>query len=106
MVNGKAPDILILSRTKEFDKSIPLFDVKGRKVYIEDNFSQIDNYKNIMIEGTSSMFALTRDIVDYYLLYLAPTFGGSNAFAIKDEKFDILNIEKEDKDIIMWMKRI
>jgi len=106
LVNGKAPDILILSRTKEFDKSIPLFSVEDRTVYIEDNLSRVKKYKNIMIEGTSKMYELTHDIVDYYLLYLAPSFGGSNTFDIKDEKFDILNIEKEDKDIIMWMKRI
>ncbi len=106
LVNGKAPDVLILSRSKEFDKSIPLFSVEGRDVYIEDNFSILNNYKNIMIEGTSKMYELTREIVDYYLLYLAPLFGGSKSFDIKDEKFDILNIEKEDKDIIMWMKRI
>jgi len=106
LVNGRAPDILIFSRNKAFDRSIPLFNVQGRDVYIEDNLSKIAKYKNIMIEGTSKMYALTRDIVDYYLLYLAPTFGGSNAFDIKDEKFAVLNIEKEDKDIIMWMKRI
>ncbi|MFK5937864.1 MAG: bifunctional diaminohydroxyphosphoribosylaminopyrimidine deaminase/5-amino-6-(5-phosphoribosylamino)uracil reductase RibD [Sulfurimonas sp.] len=106
LVNGKVPDILILSRTKEFDKSIALFNVEGRVVYIEDNFSKLKNYKNIMIEGSAKMYELTRDIVDYYLLYLAPTFGGSSVFDVKDEKFDILNVEKEDKDIIMWMKRI
>ena len=106
MVNGKAPDILIFSRTNNFDKTIPLFHVGGRKVYIENNFSKLEMYKNIMIEGTATMYALTRNIVDIYLLYIAPTFGGKNAFLAEEDKFDILNVEKEDKDIIMWMKRI
>jgi len=106
LVDGKAPDILILSQKKEFDKTIPLFSVEGREVFIEDNLSKIDNYKNIMIEGSSKMFALTRDIVDYYLCYQAPTFGGQNGFDNLDDKFEILNMRQVGQDIIMWMKRI
>ena len=105
LVDGKAPDILIISREKEFDKSIPLFEVKDRKVFIEDNFSKINNYKNIMIEGSSSMFELSKNIVDYYLCYLAPTMDGNSGFEKVKEKFEILNISQEDQDIIVWMKR-
>ena len=104
LVAGKAPDILIFSRQKEFDTSIPLFNVPHRKVYIADNFSQLAQYKNIMIEGSAKMYDLTAEIVDYYLVYIAPSFGGSNAFAAKKRNFEILNVAKEDKDIIMWMK--
>ncbi len=106
MVDGKAPDILILSREQEFDKTIPLFNVVNREVFIADNFNILKSYNNIMIEGSSKMFELTRDIVDYYLCYLAPTFGGVDGFKNIDEKFEILNIQKETQDIIMWMKRI
>jgi len=106
LVDGKAPDILILSRQKEFDKTIPLFDVEGRKVFIEDNLSKVDEYKNIMIEGSAKMYTLTRDITDYYLCYIAPTFGGENGFENLEDKFEVLNLEKEDTDIIMWLKRI
>ncbi|EDZ61561.1 riboflavin biosynthesis protein RibD [Sulfurimonas gotlandica GD1] len=105
LVHGKAPDVLIISRKKEFDKSIALFGVEGREVFIEDNFSLLNNYKNIMIEGSSNMFELTKDIVDYYLCYLAPTIGGKSGFEKVEEKFEILNIDQEDQDIIMWMKR-
>ena len=105
LVNGKAPDILIISRLQEFDRTIDLFNVKGRKVFIADNFSLLKNYKNIMIEGSSKMFELTRDIVDYYLCYIAPKFGGTNGFSDLDEKFNILNIQKEKQDIIMWMNK-
>jgi len=105
LVNGKAPDVLILSRQKDFDKNIPLFDVANREVFIADNFEILKNYQNIMIEGTATMFTLTREIVDYYLSYIAPSFGGKNGFENITEKFEILNQRKEDEDIIMWMKR-
>jgi len=106
LVDGKAPDILILSRENNLDKTIPLFLVKNRKVTISDKFDILNNYKNIMIEGSSKMYELTRDIVDYYLCFLAPSFGGKNGFDDLEDEFEILNVDKESKDIIMWMKRI
>ena len=106
LVDGKAPDILIVSRSNDFDKTIPLFNVKGRQVYIENNFKRLKDYKNIMIEGTATMYSLTKDIVDYYLCYIAPTFGGTIAFKNVEDRFEILNSSKENQDIIMWMKRI
>jgi len=105
LVNGKAPDILILSRQQEFDRTIPLFGVKNRKVYIKNDFSVLENYKNIMIEGSTKMYELSREIVDYYLCYLAPSLGGKEGFVNIEDKFDILNASKEEEDIIMWMKR-
>lgn len=105
LVNGKAPDILIISREKEFDKTIPLFSVEGREVFIEDDFSLLDSYKNIMIEGGANMYQLSKEYVDLYLCYIAPKFGGSAGFKNIEDNFEILNIEKEMQDIIMWMKR-
>ncbi len=104
LVQGKAPDVLIFSRQKEFDKTIPLFRVPKRKVFIADDFSKLQEYKNIMIEGGAKMYALTSEIVDYYLVYIAPSFGGKSAFEAEKRNFEILNVAKEDKDIIMWMK--
>ena len=95
LVNGKAPDILIYSRTKEFDTTIPLFGVPDREVFIEDNLSKIEAYKNIMIEGGKTLFELTRDRVDYYLAYVAP----------RAENFEVLNTLSESDDIILWMKK-
>ncbi len=92
LVDGDAPDILIYSRQKEFDKTIPLFNVKNRKVIISDDLSIINNYKNIMIEGTQKMMNLTKKITNYYLCYLHLA-----------DKFEILNLKKED--IISWMKK-
>jgi len=106
LVNGKAPDILILSRENEFDTTIPLFQVEGRKVFISDNLEKLKEYKNIMIEGSAKMYELTRDYVDYYLCYMAPSLGGDIGFSNIEDKFEILNLQKESEDIIMWMKRI
>ncbi|WP_457747295.1 bifunctional diaminohydroxyphosphoribosylaminopyrimidine deaminase/5-amino-6-(5-phosphoribosylamino)uracil reductase RibD [Sulfurimonas sp.] len=105
LVNGVAPDILIYSRSKEFDREIPLFNVKGRNVYIEDNLQKVKEYKNIMIEGGNDMYKLTRNSVDYYLCYIAPKFGGKQIIEFDTDKFEFLNVDKESEDIITWMKR-
>jgi diaminohydroxyphosphoribosylaminopyrimidine deaminase/5-amino-6-(5-phosphoribosylamino)uracil reductase len=105
LVGGKAPDILILSREKEFDRTIPLFEVPKRKVFIKRELSLIQEYKNIMIEGGPSMFELIKEQVSHYLCYIAPSFGGSRVFGKEDESFEILNLQKEREDIIIWMKR-
>ena len=36
LCDGKAPDVLIYSKTKDFDKDMPLFNVPNRKVFIEN----------------------------------------------------------------------
>jgi len=104
-VDGKAPDILIYSRKKDFDKTIALFNIPNRKVIISDTLDELDNYKNIMIEGTSNMYNLTKEKVDYYLCYISPKFGGDQKFEHSVDEFEILNIQKEHQDIITWMKR-
>ena len=105
LVDGKAPDVLILSRSKEFDRSIALFQVANRKVYIEDNLEVVKKYKNIMIEGSAKMYNLVHDIVDYELCYIAPSLGGSEVMRFDSEQFEFLNVRKESEDIILWMKR-
>lgn len=104
LVDGKAPDILILSKNLEFDKTIPLFSVENREVIISDNFDKLKNYKNIMIEGGDVMFGLSKEIVDYNLTFISSQFGGKNSF-IGSEKFEILNLLQDAQDIIMWIKR-
>jgi len=72
MVDGKAPDILIYSKSKEFDKNIPLFNIPNRQVFVEDNFEKIDDYKFVMIEGGKGMLKACKDWVQYYLIYTSP----------------------------------
>lgn len=105
LVGGRAPDVLILSKTKEFDETIPLFGIKNRKVIIMDNFSIFDNYKNIMIEGGENMFDYSKEFVTHYLSFIAPCLGGQKSFVAQVSKFDILNILQDEQDIIMWMKQ-
>lgn len=72
MCNGKAPDILIYSRSKTFDRSIPLFNVPNRKIWIEDSLDRIKDYRHVMIEGGQGMLDAVKSWVTWYLLFQSP----------------------------------
>lgn len=104
LVGGKAPDILIISHEKVFDRDIPLFDVPGREVFISDSLEQINAYKNIMIEGGPGMFALTKEIADRHLCFLAAKSGGTIPFTKERTDFTILHSLRSGEDMMMWLK--
>lgn len=104
MVNGKAPDVLIYSREKEFDETIPLFEVEGREVTISDSLELLKEYKNILIEGGPNMFEATKDVVDYYLCFVALKSGGKMPFIRQEVEFELLHQYHNGYDNVMWLK--
>jgi diaminohydroxyphosphoribosylaminopyrimidine deaminase / 5-amino-6-(5-phosphoribosylamino)uracil reductase len=106
LVDGNVCDVLIYSRQTEFDKTIPLFDVEGRNVYIESSLDRIQNYKNILIEGGPAMFEATKNIVDSYLCFVAPKSGGTIRFTNTKDDFRILHSQTSGGDVMMWMELI
>ncbi len=105
LVNGKAPDILIYSKTKEFDKTIPLFNISKRNVYVESDFKRLKEYKNIMIEGGPAMFSATKDLVNLYLNFTAPSSGGTIPFTNEKFEFEYLHVEQNSNDLMMWLRK-
>jgi len=103
LVNGKAPDILIFSREKEFDKTIPLFNVEGRKVYISDNLDLLKEYKNILVEGGSGLFESLSSHVDRYLSFVSASSGGDVTFSNEKHSFEYLYVSKSE-DMKVWIK--
>jgi len=104
LCNGKAPDILIYSKTKDFDKNIPLFNVPNRVVYIEDSFDKIKKYNFVMIEGGEGMLKATKELVAYYLIFRSPHFkeGNSPKFSLKLKELNSSNI---GEDRLTWFKK-
>ena len=105
LVNGKAPDVLIYSREKNFDTSIPLFNVPNRKVIISDDLELLKGYQNVLIEGGPNMMEAVAPYVNYYLSYLSPSSGGTIAFTNTQMQFNVVNMQKNSEDIILWMTR-
>ena len=101
--NGKNPDVLIYSKHKNFDKTIPLFNVPNRKVYISDNLDIVKNYKFIMIEGGENLYNQLKDIIDLqvWTINISKIINKPNFKS--DTNLEILHINK-DKDLIIFAK--
>jgi len=104
LVNGNAPDILIYSKSGDFDKSIPLFSVAGRKVSISDSLESVKNYKNVLIEGGPNLIHEVKAITDCYLSFVSPSSGGTIPFTKEALYFNLLHIDKNEENILFWMR--
>lgn len=105
LVNGNAPDIHILSNSKNFDKSIPLFNVKNREVFISNNKEFPKKYKNIMIEGGSNFLNFLKDEIDWLLIFHGSSFSTNGSSYIKsDLNLKLLHVNRIDNEYISWHK--
>ncbi len=105
LVGGKPPDVLIYSHRDDFDRTIPLFGVAGREVYVESSLERIGGYSLVMIEGGSEMLRASRGVCDWYLGYIAPKIGGgTHTMGAVTEDFEVLHA-KIGEDILLWMKK-
>lgn len=104
LCDGKAPDILIYSHSKDFDRTIPLFQIPGRKVYIESSLEKIAAYSFVMIEGGQGMLDACSSMVDWYLVYKSPyeRVGEVLRWPIKKEPLFTQQL-KEDR--LTWYKK-
>ena len=99
--NGKNPDILIYSKNKNFDKTIPLFNIPNRKVYISDNLDILNKYKFIMIEGGENLYKHLKNKIDWKVFMCNPNkFINKDNFKIEEEFETIYT--KIDEDITIF----
>jgi len=105
LVDGRAPDVMILSRKDDFDKTIPLFGVKNREVFIVDSLQIPSKYRFIMVEGGPNMLEFVRDICDFFLIFIAPRVASGVALSLNTIDFDYLNSFKIGNDMAIWAKR-
>lgn len=103
MVGGKAPDILIYSRKKEFDTTIPLFQIPNRKVFVEESLDRIKAYRYVMIEGGEGMLEATKDLVDWYLFFVAPILKEGKSYQVP-QKLQFLHQQTCGKDMMIWSR--
>jgi diaminohydroxyphosphoribosylaminopyrimidine deaminase/5-amino-6-(5-phosphoribosylamino)uracil reductase len=84
---NKTSDILIYSRQKKFDKSIPLFNIKNRDVFINNNI----NYKKVnfsMIEGGYNLLKNIKDDINMLMLFISHKDKTNKQFDISILGFD------------------
>jgi diaminohydroxyphosphoribosylaminopyrimidine deaminase/5-amino-6-(5-phosphoribosylamino)uracil reductase len=106
MVNGKSPDVLIFSNKKDFDKTIPLFTVPNRKVFIENSLEKIEKYNFIMIEGGYKLLQSLISEIDLLLLFISPKLQNSSETfsSSKEQNFRVLHRSNIGEDSLLWLK--
>ncbi|WP_331775327.1 bifunctional diaminohydroxyphosphoribosylaminopyrimidine deaminase/5-amino-6-(5-phosphoribosylamino)uracil reductase RibD [Sulfurospirillum sp. 1612] len=103
--HGRAPDVMIYSKKKDFDPTIPLFQVQNRRVFIEDHLERIKEYKCVMIEGGAGMLDASREFVDLYAIFRSPNFKRGHHIDL-DLKLQELNSIKLEHDRLSWYQKI
>jgi len=98
-IKGIAPDVLIYSKRKDFDTSLPLFQVK-RRVFIEDSLERINDYKFIMIEGGENLYNELKEFVDWKVFIISPKMYNRINYCLEDD-FEILHTIKNN-DLIVF----
>ncbi len=103
LVGGSAPDVLIYSKKQNINPKIPLFKVNDRKVFIESDLEKIQEYKFIMIEGGEGMLRVTRSLVDWYMVFVAPKMLARTNYAL-NKKVTFLHTQKIGEDLLIWSR--
>ncbi|MBD3800867.1 MAG: bifunctional diaminohydroxyphosphoribosylaminopyrimidine deaminase/5-amino-6-(5-phosphoribosylamino)uracil reductase RibD [Campylobacterales bacterium] len=103
LVGGRAPDVLIFSGAEDFDRTIPLFSVPGRKVMIASDLSAIEQYRNVLVEGGPGMFEAVQSRCDMYLCFVAPSSGGTIRLLQQPQQFEIRHLSRSGEDVKQWM---
>jgi len=80
---NKNPNILIYSKQKDFDKTIPLFNVSNRDIAISDNLKILDDYNFVMIEGGYRLLKSVKNKIDMLMLFVSHKKKYRNKFDYK-----------------------
>ncbi len=103
---GKSPDILIYSKEKEFDKTIPLFSVPNREVFISNDLENIDS-RFSMIEGGWKLLENLENWIDCLVLFIS--FKDNKTLQFNPLKFSLTKIYSysiNEYDEIHFYKKI
>ncbi|CAA6802265.1 MAG: Diaminohydroxyphosphoribosylaminopyrimidine deaminase (EC / 5-amino-6-(5-phosphoribosylamino)uracil reductase (EC, partial [uncultured Sulfurovum sp.] len=99
----KAPNISIYSREDNFDRDIPLFSVKNRKVRVV-NALDFSKPSFILVEGGGGMLNALKENIDWVLLYQTPKLSSHVSSYGLDVSFKFLFQNKKGSDLMLWSK--
>lgn len=100
-----SPNVLIYSKSKEFDKEIPLFSVPNRKVEISNSLDILKNSKFSMIECGPCLLNTFSSEFKWLLIYESASFKTGEHLKA-DFSFKILNSSLLGDDRVLWCKII
>ena len=103
-IEAKPPDIYIYSQKGNFNREIPLFNIKNREVEIGDDLSFLDKPSFVIVEGGEGMLKSLLDKIDWILIYQTPTLSSNLSIYNIDRNLNFLKLQKQSRDIKIWAK--
>jgi diaminohydroxyphosphoribosylaminopyrimidine deaminase/5-amino-6-(5-phosphoribosylamino)uracil reductase len=100
-----APNIIIYSKEDNFDRTIPLFSVKGREIEISKNLD-FSKPSFILVEGGGGMLNVLKNEIDWLLQYQIPTLSRHASNYEIDFKLSFIFQDKISVDLLLWGKII
>jgi len=100
---GRAPDVLIYSRETDFDRTIPLFEVSSREVFIESSLDRIKQYRFVMIEGGGAMYNAVRQEINWHLTLISSSLQKGLAFDASGRE-RMLHTRRLGDDLMVWSR--
>ena len=98
-----APNIIIYSRSDDFDRDIPLFSVPNREVTITDRLD-FSKPSFILVEGGGGMLSALSDSIDWLLQYQTPKLSSHDSSYHVDKKLEFLFEERVSGDLRIWSR--
>ena len=102
---GKAPNIIIYSKKKIFDKEIALFSVEEREVTITGDLAFLDTPSFVLVEGGEGMLNALKEKIDWMLIYQTPKLSANNLTYNTTMNLQFLHQATKDVDLMIWSRQ-
>lgn len=103
-IEANSPNIKIFTQKKEFDKTIPLFNIKNREVQLTSSLDFLENPSFVLVEGGEAMLQSLAKKIDFILIYQTPKLSSNNLTYNINLDLQFLHYEKMGKDLKIWSK--
>ena len=103
---GKAPNIVIYSKSDDLDRNIPLFSVENREVKVTDSLDFLEKPSFVIVEGGEGMLNALKEKIDWLLVYQTPKLSANNLTYNTTMNLEFLQQAKKDVDLMIWSRQI
>jgi len=98
-----ASNIIIYSKSDDFDSDIPLFSVPNREVMVRDRLD-FSNPSFILVEGGEGMLNALQEKIDWLLQYQTPKLSSHSSGYDVDTPIEFLFTDRVGIDLRIWSK--
>ncbi len=102
---GKAPNVVIYSKSDDLDRDIPLFNIKNREIKIRDSLDFLEEPSFVMVEGGEGMLNALKEKIDWLLIYQTPKLSTNNLTYNTTMNLQFLHQAEKDVDLMIWSRR-